>query len=301
MFLLTIAGLTTGYLFPVANSPALRLTAVSLFAYATLVTSMGASFRQFLSVLRKPLIPLWILFLTHLFTPLIAWVVGMIVYPDDPLTRLGYLIAASVPIGVSSIVWTALTGGYMAVSLAAVTFDTTIVPLLLPAFFKVVVGKTIPIHYGGMALQLMLMVTLPSVIGMIWHDRASSRVMAFYEGIGGFSSKLVIIAVIYINSAVAVSGITWSPALLKTALVTLFLVVAGFLAGYGGSRPLTDRSSAMVLTLMYNVGLRNISVGLVLALTYFPPPVAIPITLYILFQQPVAAVIPMLFKGKISA
>lgn len=44
---------------------------------------------------------------------------------------------------------------------------------------------------------------------------------------------------------------------------------------------------------------RNVSVGLVLALTYFPPSVSIPITMFILFQQPVAAAIPFLFKNNI--
>lgn len=52
----------------------------------------------------------------------------------------------------------------------------------------------------------------------------------------------------------------------------------------------------IILTMIYNVGLRNMSVGLVLALTYFPPAVAIPITLFILFQQPLAAAVPLLFR-----
>jgi predicted Na+-dependent transporter len=301
MFLLTILGLVAGYLFPVSNSSSLRLTAVVLFAYATLVTSMSTSFKQFFNVLKKPQIPLWILFLTHFFTPLIAWAVGNIIYPNDPLIRLGYLIAASVPIGVSSIVWTAITNGYVAVSLVAITIDTSIVPVILPAFFKLIVGKSIHINYWGMASQLMIMVTIPSIIGMIWHDHSNTKIVKFYDGIGGITSKLIVITVIYINSAVAVSGITWSLDVLKTSMVTLFLVIMGYLVGYCGSKVLKDRSKPMVMTMMYNVGLRNISVGLILALTYFPPPVAIPITLYILFQQPVAAIIPILFKSNKTA
>lgn len=190
MFLLTLVGLLAGCLFPVSNSSSLRLTVIVLFAYATLVTSMSASFKHFVIVLKQPLVPLWILFLTHLFTPLIAWIVGVTLYPDDPHVRLGFLIAASVPIGVSSLLWTALTKGYVALSLVAVTLDTTIVPVILPAFFKLIVGKSIHIDYWGMALQLMLMVTLPGIIGMIWHDHSSGKVMAFYEGFGGLTSKL---------------------------------------------------------------------------------------------------------------
>lgn len=297
LFLFTMTGLTAGYLFPINNSPALRMTAVGLFAYITLVTSMGTSFRQFLAVLTRPGIPLWALTLTHFVTPLVAWLVGWLVYPDDPLIRIGYLIGASVPIGVSSIIWTSINKGYVAIALVAVTLDTTIVPAVMPLFFKLTIGKTIQIDYLGMALQLMLMVTLPSIIGMLWHDRTAGKISEFSNGFGGLSSKLGLLFVIYINSAVAASGIVWSFAILKVAIVTLSLVLGGYLVGYFGSLVLKDRSKPMQLTMMYNVGLRNISVGLVLALSYFPPPVAIPITLYILFQQPLAAAIPLLFKS----
>lgn len=260
---------------------------------------MGTSFKYFVAVFKQPQIPLWILFLTHFITPLIAWAAGLIIYPNDPLIRLGFLIGASVPIGVSSIIWTALTRGVVAVSLVAVTLDTTIVPVLLPLFFKFFIGKSFHIDYWGMALQLVLMVTLPSIVGMIWHDHSNRKAVLFSEGIGGLTSKLAMLIVIYINSAVVISGITWTLAVLKTSLFTLSTVIMGFLVGYCGSLALKDRSKPMVLTMMYTVGLRNVSVGLVLALTYFPPSVSIPITMFILFQQPVAAAIPFLFKNNI--
>lgn len=299
LFLFTMAGLLGGYFFPITNSSTLRMTAVTLFAYITLVTSMGTSFRHFFAVLKQPKIPLWILVLTHFITPLIAWVVGLLVYPDDPLIRIGYLIGASVPIGVSSIIWTSINRGFVAISLVAVTLDTTIVPVIMPAFFKLVIGKTIEIDYWGMAQQLMLMVTIPSIVGMIWHDRSGGGIRRFSDGIGGFTSKLALLAVIFINSGVAFSGVIWSLAVLKIAVVTLSLVCMGYLVGYCGSLVFKDHSMPMKLTMMYNVGLRNISVGLVLALSYFPPAVAVPITLYILFQQPLAAAIPLLFKNRV--
>ena len=301
MFLLTITGVVAGYLFPVSSTRTLRTVTVVLFAYATLITSMGTSFRHFVTVLKSPRIPVWILLLTHLVTPLIAWGAGHLFYPHDPHARLGFLIATSVPIGVSSIIWTALVKGNVAISLVAVSIDTAIVPAMLPVIFMLLVGEAVQINYWGMALQLLGMVTIPSLVGMIWNDRAGSNVMAFYAGLGGFTAKLILLAVVYINAAVAISGVVWSLAIVKTALVTLFMVAIGYLVGYCGAFAVRDRSLPMILTMMYNVGIRNNSVGLVLALTYFPPPVAIPITMYILFQQPLAAVIPYLFKRTVSA
>jgi predicted Na+-dependent transporter len=68
------------------------------------------------------------------------------------------------------------------------------------------------------------------------------------------------------------------------------------LIGFLGSYVFKDRSKETALAMIYCVGLRNISFGLVLALTFFPPPVAVPITMFILFQQPFAAMIPYLFR-----
>ncbi len=296
LFLVIVAGLSAGYVFPVHNSPGLRIAATVLFAYMTFVTSMGTSFRHFLSVLKMPRVPLWILFLTHVVTPLIAWGTGLLVYPDAPYTRLGYLIATSLPIGLTSIIWTALTSGNVAVSLVAVTLDTIVAPVLLPAMLRVTVGRSFPVDYGAMMVQLMLMVTLPSIAAMIWHDRSGSKTLAFCQGIGGVTSKLGMITVIYMNSAVIVSAMAWSGTVLKAAAVTIFLVIVSFALGLFGSFLLKERSRSMEFTMMYNVGIRNVSIGLVLALTYFPPPVAVPVTLFILFQQPVAALLPHLFK-----
>ncbi|HAK73355.1 MAG TPA: hypothetical protein DCP36_06720 [Sporomusaceae bacterium] len=84
--------------------------------------------------------------------------------------------------------------------------------------------------------------------------------------------------------------------MLKTLLVTLFIVIAGYSLGYLGSFATKDRSYATTIAMIYNVGLRNLSFGLVLALTYFPAAAALPITLGMLYQQPIAAIIPYLYK-----
>jgi bile acid:Na+ symporter, BASS family len=42
---------------------------------------------------------------------------------------------------------------------------------------------------------------------------------------------------------------------------------------------------------MYNSGMRNISAGAVIAITYFPAPVAIPVIVGMLFQQVLASLV----------
>lgn len=63
--------------------------------------------------------------LVHFITPLTAWAVGMVFYPNDSDIRIGYLIGASIPIGVTSIIWTSiLIKGNLGIAFVAVTLDT---------------------------------------------------------------------------------------------------------------------------------------------------------------------------------
>lgn len=296
MFLLALVALALGFVVPISDSPSLRVGVIALFAYMTFVTALETSMRQFARVLSRPWIPLWALALVHIVTPLIAWGVGYLFFPDDANIRTGYLISASIPVGVTSIIWTSLTQGDVAVSLVTVTLDTMIVPVLLPFFFMLTVGKSLAIDYGQMAWQLLWMITIPSLAGMLLHDVTDGKAAAFSKGFGGVTSKIAFSSVILINAALVVPAMSWNVSVLKMALVTLFLVVLAYAIGYWGSFAVPNRTREITLAMIYNVGLRNISSGLVLALTHFPPQVAVPMTLFILYQQPLASLVPYVFK-----
>lgn len=296
MFLGVLIALAVGFNCPIAFSPAMKLALIALFAYMTFVTALETSLRRFARVLSRPWIPLWILVLVHCVTPLAAWLVGYLLFPHDAFVRLGYLIAAAIPVGVTSIMWTSIGNGNVPVSLVAVTLDTLIVPVLLPAFFLVAVGRAITLDYKDMMLQLLWMITIPSVAGMLIHDVSGGRSLAFAKGFGGLTGKLAFFVMIFLNAAVVGPGITWSASMLKMLLVTLFMVALGYCIGYWGSYVIKGRPADIAVSMIYNVGLRNIAAGLLLALAYFPPQVAVPITLFILYQQPLASMVPLVLK-----
>ena len=268
---------------------------IGLFAYSTFVTALESSLGQFVKILRRPWIPIWILILIHVITPFIAWIVGLTFYPGDPYTRLGYLISASIPIGVTSILWTSMSSGNVPLSLVAVTLDTLIVPVILPVFIKLVAGQTVQLDYAKMAHELVWMITLPSIAGMLINDATKGRILDYSKNIGGLTSKLCFLIVIFLNASVIAPEIHFNLQILKATLTTGFMVITGYFIGYAGSRLIKECPRETSLTMVYNVGLRNISFGMVLALTYFPPAVAIPITLFMLYQQPIAAIIPQVF------
>lgn len=296
MFLVVLAALFIGFFLKIPDSPFVRLLVIILFGYMTFITSLAISLKNFIEVLRQPWIPLWTLCLIHFITPIVAWLVGIIFYPNDFFTRIGYLICACIPVGVTSVIWTALTKGNIAISLVTVTLDTLIVPLLLPLYFKIILGQSLQINYAVMVLELIGMITLPSLLGMAVHDWSQGRVVHFSKQIGGFTSKIGFFIVIVISAALVAPEVHWNGAMIKLLLVTLLAVTAGYCLGYLGSFTAKDHSYDITIAMIYNVGLRNLSFGLVLALTYFPASAALPLTLSMLYQQPIAAIIPYLYK-----
>ena len=149
-----------------------------------------------------------------------------------------------------------------------------------------------------MMLELLVMITLPSLLGMLLHDWTNGRVVRFAKGVGGFLSKVGFFVVIFINATLVAPEIIWDMSMVKILLVTLAVVIAGYYLGYLGSFAVKGRPRDVQMAMIYNIGLRNLSFGLVLALTYFPKSVAIPITMGILYQQPIAAIIPHLMKKR---
>lgn len=296
MFVLVISALVMGFLFPLDKSPGISILAVFLFAYMTFVVSMDTSLKQFFHSLTNPMLLGWILLLLHGVMPCLAWLVGIIFYPHDPVIRLGFLVGASVPIGVTSILWTSIAQGDVAIALAAVTVDTILCPLILPLYIALVAGETMEINYFRLLLELFCMVTIPSILGMWLKDCMGVKLAHFSRSWGGFTAKVALFFVVYINASVVVPALHWSMFLVKLLLVIFLLSILGYGLGYVGSYALRNHSPQNVMSMVYSVGMRNISFGSVLAVTYFPALVAVPVTLGMLYQQPLAALVAFLNK-----
>lgn len=296
MFFVVLAALLLGFCLPIPKSSLLSNLSVLLFAYMTFITALETKFRDVLHVLSKPWVPLWILVLIHIAAPLIAWGVGSFFYPQDFFVRLGLLVSASIPIAVTSIIWTSLVGGDVALALVAVTLDTFVVPAFLPSYFAFIVGKSVQIDYLHMLGQLLWMVTLPSIIGMGINDLTQGKLQLFSRSVGGFTSKVALFMVITINAAMVAPEIHWDHSLIKLLLVILLLTTIGYALGFIGSYILKKNTPQTAVTLIFNVGMRNISFGAVLAINYFPPEVSVPVTLAMLYQQPLAAFVAYIIK-----
>ncbi len=69
----------------------------------------------------------------------------------------------------------------------------------------------------------------------------------------------------------------------------IIVVAMSYITGYYGSNLLGKHSRDIKVTLSYAAGMRNISLGMVLAMSYFSPMASVPVVLGIMIQQPLAS------------
>jgi predicted Na+-dependent transporter len=297
IFLFVLIALAGGYFLPLTPTPAMKNLAIMLFSYMTFSTASATSFREFIKTSRNPQVPLYILSIVHIVTPIVAWVVGLLFFPDNHMVRIGYLISAAVPVGITSLIWTDIVKGNVPISLVTVSIDTIIAPILLPLFILFVVGVAISIDYFTMIFDLLFMITLPSIVGMLLYDFTGGKSKSFSEGAGGILSRVAIFGIIFLNSAFVSTSIVWSPLILKILIVTSLIVAIGYFIGYVAGKAV-HANRATTLAIIYCTGMRNIVTGLVIATSYFPHETAMPIALAMLFQQPFAALTAKIYNAK---
>ncbi|WP_309122461.1 bile acid:sodium symporter family protein [Paenibacillus sp.] len=260
-----------------------------IFAFMTFSGSIGMSLKQFVGVLAHPT-PLFVtLGILHAAMPLLALAVGHALYPNDAYTITGLVVAAAIPTGITSFVWVAILKGNTPLTLSIILVDTMLAPFVVPHTVSYLIGAKVQMDTAAMMQGLFWMIVLPSLLGMALHQWTRGRVKEVWGPRLSPFSKVAMGVVVAINASVVAPYLQRVDVrLLGIAGTVLALAAAGYGLGWLAGRWLkVDRGTVVALTL--NGGMRNISAGAVLAVTYFAPPVAVPVVLGMLFQQSLAS------------
>lgn len=260
-----------------------------LFAVMTFISSLNLKFRDIKVFKQYPKTILSMIAFLHILMPLWAFILAELIF-DDRLLTIGFLISVAVPTGVTSVIWVTISKGNLPLSLAIILIDTLLAPILMPLILHLVVGESISLNTPALIFDLIWMIVLPSVLGILVNEWTKGKLFEQYGKPMSLISKLCLFAIIMINSsAIApyVKTIDWE--LAKVLAVVLFLAVSGYVFSLLLGR-LFWKSEADQATFVFNGGMRNIAVGVVIATTYFPSKVAMPVVFGMLFQQVLASI-----------
>lgn len=225
--------------------------------------------------------------------PLIALGVGSLLFGKEDYTTIGLVLSFVIPTGITSLIWVSIYKGNVVLTLSIILIDTLLAPFTVPLVMQLLVGGSVQMDIGDIMVGLLFMIVIPSLAGMAVNQWGRASFTSKMETNLAPLTKIGIGLVVTINSsAVAPYLRVIDQTLLWTGVTVLCLAALSYVLGFWTGRLLrVERGS--VLSLTFNSGMRNISGGAVIAITYFPPPVAVPVIVGMLFQQVLAS-----FAGK---
>jgi predicted Na+-dependent transporter len=260
-----------------------------IFAFMTFAGSLNSNFKSLSDVVRHPLPILAAMVLLHILMPIWAWGVGHIMFQEDIFTITGIVLGMAIPTGITSFIWVSIYKGNIPLTLSIILIDTILSPLIVPYCLSFLIGEKIEMDFLSIMQGLVGMIVLPSLLGM-WLNQSSKGNMAkkLSTTLAPFS-KICLAVVVMLNGAVIAPYLkNINLKLISIILVVFFIALTGYLFSFLiGKLIRSDRDTVVSLT--FSGGMRNISAGAVIAVTYFSPAVAVPVVVGMLFQQILAS------------
>ncbi len=296
MFLLLSCGILLGALFH-QYLGGIKPFISWIFAYMTFGVALSCNLRDFKIVIEKPLLIIGVLMILYLIMPLIAKGLAVSLLPGKPLIQSGLILMTAVPIGLSSTIWIGITRGSLPLSLATVTINTILAPLIVPLIMSLGIGENVPVPAKDLIWGLIWMVLIPTIFGILLSEKSQGELYRRWRFFIGPSTKILFALVIAANLAAAWDSLDLiSSSLPIIAFTTCLLSLSAYLVSFLITR-ITKMPAPLLNTFLFLVGIRNFTTGLVIALNYFPGLTAVPLVFAVLCQQPLAA-LSYKFLGK---
>lgn len=268
-----------------------------LFAFMTFSSSLSMKLND-IKVFTKyhKTILISIAFL-HILMPIWAYTLSTIIF-DDHLLTIGYVLSVAVPTGVTSVIWVNICKGHIPLSLSIVLIDTLLSPIIMPYLLHIIVGESISIDTASIIIDLLWMIVLPSIAGIALNELSKGSIQNTIGKYLGPLSKISLFGVIMINSsAIApyLKDINWE--LIGVIFLVLILSISGYIFAMLLGRFIW-KDTSILTTFVFIGGMRNIAVGVIVATTYFPAKVAMPVVFGMLFQQVLASLFSKVIQKK---
>ena len=259
-----------------------------LFAFMTFAGSLSMNFEGLKSFTKFPIVILVTIAFLHIVMPVWAYFVSTILF-DDHLLTIGFVLSVAVPTGVTSFIWVSICRGNLALCLSIILIDTLLSPIILPAIVYITVGKAIEIDTLSIMVDMLWMIVLPSIVGLILNEWTKGKIdETLGKKLAPFQ-KLSLFLIVMINSSVIapyIKNISWE--LVGIIFVVLFISISGYAFCLIIGQFLW-KDASIITSVVFTGGMRNIATGVVVATTYFPSKVVMPVVFCMLFQQVLAS------------
>ncbi len=283
-----ILGFVVGFFIDTSSLGKYILALTILMIYPTMV---GFQLKEVLSFSHSKVLVLTIV-INFLLIPLFAWVLGTGLLASYPELFAGLAISALLPTSGMTITWTMLNKGNVPAAIKITVFGLLIGSFLTPWYLLLMVGKYVSIDILKTFQTISLIVLLPLVLGLItqyimnkqYNKEQITKIKTYFPSLSVWSMMFLI----FISISMRADKIISEPSLLLLGIgVLLIFYIVNFLFSTLVGRIFLKREDAFAL--VYGTVMRNLSLGLGLAITTFGPQAALLVTLAFIIQVQGAA------------
>ncbi|HET8817633.1 MAG TPA: bile acid:sodium symporter [Pseudidiomarina sp.] len=254
-----------------------------LLALLMLVISLTFDAHDVRMVLRKPSRQLWALGLVYGPMSIAGWLTGRLFFGSGSLSA-GQALLGTLPTDVSSPLLVLMARGNVALAAVFNAVNTALSPFIVPFLFLWLTGIQLTVPLATIILELMLVVLVPTVVGVSLRTRFSSffaRHDSTYAGVGSVIYLLILLAVVGPN-AETIIGYGWYAFVIGGAALCLNLM--GYLVGMTSRLFTNDRQE--MITYLFTVSKKEFSIAAAfVAASGLPPEIAIPAAFFAVIQM----------------
>ncbi|MDX2266063.1 MAG: bile acid:sodium symporter family protein [Hyphomicrobiales bacterium] len=261
-----------------------------LLAALMLVISLTFDAHAVRLVFQKPSRQLWALGLVYGPMSIAGWLTGRLFFGSGPLAA-GQTLVGTLPTDVSAPLLVLLARGNVALAAVLNAVNTVLSPFIVPLLFLTLTGIELQVPVGAIILELVLIVVVPTVIGVYLRTRyptAVGRHDSLYPSIGSIFYLLLLLAVIGPN-AETIIGYGWYAIVIALAALTLNLI--GYAVGFISKVFVTDRQE--LIAYLFTVSKKEFSIAAAFVVASgLPSEIAVPAAFFAVIQMitsPIAA------------
>jgi bile acid:Na+ symporter, BASS family len=284
LVVIIVVGLTAGFFL---DEHIAGVTVALPYILIVVVFVMGTSctLESFRSIAQAPKGFIVALLVIFICMPIIGYLMGYLFHRDNPSFAVGHFLLSVTPVAITSMIWTGIAGGNIALSLALVTVGTLVSGFNIPLQMSLFMGKVVQFDTAALAGSLSKTIVIPVLLGLAVRNRAP-RLIEPLRPYMDLMTKVALVLILSVNGAVVrpyISSFDWE-------IVRLFLLVGvhnflNFSVSLGIAWLALGRGNPAMPAVVYAASMKNNAAGVVVALNYFGPIVALPVVITMLMQQ----------------
>ncbi len=287
-----LVGLGIGQLIDTTPLRSMVSVVAFLMVYPMMVTL------DFSSLLQKGNMKLQVVtqIINFLVLPFMAYVFGLVFFPDMIYFRLAILLIALLPTSGMTVSWTVMSGGNVKEAIRMIVIGLLLGGVLAPFYISLYIGPTIAIPFMDVFRQIAIIVFIPMVLGFATQRILKRRYGAekFHEHIKPVfpmvSTLFVVVLITFVMSLRSMMLFN-NPAMIPRIIIPIVLGYAMMIVGihFVGKWLF---SYADRVALVNGTVIRSLSLSLAIALSVFGdmgPEVALVIAIAFIVQVQLAA------------